>query len=70
MTSIINYCLNKFCPYLIILFLLLYNSNIELYKCGLIIGACIFLDKFSFRAGYSLAFCEKHNIKLDDQDRL
>ena len=28
----INYCLNKFCPYLLIGFLLFYNSDLDIWK--------------------------------------
>ena len=67
MTNIINYSLNKFCPYLIILFVLFYNSNLEPLRSFIILGACIFVDKFAFKAGYSYAYCIKNNISLDDQ---
>jgi len=62
--SMINYYLNKFCPYLIIFFLLFYNSGLDLWKGGVIFLACCFADKFSFRAGYSLAYCQAKGIDL------
>ena len=66
MTTILNYSLNKFCPYLIILFVLLYNTDFSLLRTGIILGTCVFLDKFSFKAGYSYAYCIKNNINLDN----
>jgi hypothetical protein len=65
MNAIVNYTLNKFCPYIIILFLLFYNTELDPMRAILIIGACIFVDKFAFKAGYSYAYCKKHNINLD-----
>jgi hypothetical protein len=67
MNAIINYSLNKFCPYIIILFVLFYNSGLDLWRSIIVIGACMFIDKFAFNAGYSYAYCKKHNIPLDDQ---
>lgn len=61
---IFNYSLNKFCPYIIIFFLLFYESNFDVFRSALIIGACIFIDKFSFKTGYAVSFCEQNNIKL------
>lgn len=66
MNAIINYSLNKFCPYVIILFVLFYNSGIDPIRGLIIIAACVFVDKFAFKAGYSYAYCRKNNIKLDD----
>jgi mannose/fructose/N-acetylgalactosamine-specific phosphotransferase system component IIC len=66
MNAIINYTLNKFCPYILIGFLLLYNSDIDIIRSTIILGACIFIEKFSFKTGYSVAYCKKNNINLDD----
>lgn len=66
MINIINYSLNKFCPYIIIAFLLFYNSELDPLRAVIVLAACLFVDKFAFRAGYSYAYCKKHNISLDD----
>jgi mannose/fructose/N-acetylgalactosamine-specific phosphotransferase system component IIC len=66
MNAIVNYTLNKFCPYIVIGFLLLYNSDIDIIRSVIILGACLFIEKFSFKTGYSVAYCEKNNINLDD----
>jgi len=65
MIAILNYSLNKFCPYILIGFLLFYNSGMNPLRSGIILLFCLFIDKFSFKAGYSLAFCKKNNINLD-----
>lgn len=46
--------------------MLLYNTDFSLLRTGIILGTCIFLDKFSFKAGYSYAYCVKNNINLDN----
>ena len=65
MNSIINYSLNKFCPYVVISFLLFYESEFSLIRSLIIIGLCMFVDKFSFKAGFSYAYCIKNKIPLD-----
>ena len=64
---VINYCLNKFCPYVIILGTLFLNSNLEIWKGLLVFAFCLFIDKFSFKAGYSVAYCESRGIDLGNQ---
>ena len=66
MQHIVNYALNKFCPYIIIFFLLFYNSGVDPARSTIIVLACLFVDKFSFKSGYSVAFCHSNNIPLDD----
>lgn len=70
MNAIINYSLNKFCPYIVIMFVLFYNSNFDIFRALVVISACIFVDKFAFKAGYSYAYCKKNNISLDDEENL
>lgn len=65
--NVINYCLNKFCPYVIILGILFLNSNLEIWKGIVAIGFCLFIDRFSFKAGYSVAYCEARGIDLSNQ---
>ena len=65
--NILNYCLNKFCPYLIILAVLFLDSNLELWKGIIAFCFCLFIDRFSFKAGYSVAYCEARGIDLDKQ---
>ena len=69
---VINYCLNKFCPYIIILSVLFFNSDLAIWKGFIAFGFCLFIDRFSFKAGYSVAYCEARGINLlnqpDDKD--
>jgi len=65
-TAIINYSLNKFCPYLLLLFALFWNSNIHPVNAIIVVGCCFFIDKFSFKTGYSVAYCEANNINIDN----
>tara|TARA_R110000824_G_scaffold134174_1_gene297079 strand:- start:354 stop:575 length:222 start_codon:yes stop_codon:yes gene_type:complete len=60
--TIANYCLNKYCPFLIILFLLFCNFDLTNWAPYVIIASVIFIDRFSFKVGYSVAFCEKKGI--------
>jgi len=64
--GIINYCLNKFCPLFIISFLLFNKIGFATWEPYVIIGFIFYIDKFSFRTGYSLAYCESHGINLND----
>jgi hypothetical protein len=66
MNAIINYSLNKLCPYILILFVLFYNTDFDALRSLIVVGSCIFVDKFSFKAGYSYAYCKKNNIPLND----
>tara|TARA_B100000989_G_scaffold62835_1_gene43353 strand:+ start:2990 stop:3205 length:216 start_codon:yes stop_codon:yes gene_type:complete len=65
--NLLNYCANKFCPYIIISGFLFYNSGLEVWKSIIILGMCVFIEKFNFKAGYSLAYCESKGIDLDNQ---
>lgn len=61
---LVNYILNKFCPYVAIIFsmstCLPYNS----WQLYVISSMILFIDRFSFNAGYSLAYCHSNNIDL------
>ena len=63
-TYMLNYILNKFCPYiaiLAVLFILLEFSQPLVY---IIIPFIMYIDRFSFKAGYSVAYCESNGIDL------
>ena len=68
-TYVINYTLNKFCPYIILLVALFWNSGIDPLNALIALGACFFIDKFSFKTGYSVAFCEVNNINIENDDQ-
>lgn len=63
-TNFINFCLNKFCPYIAIfsvLFILLGFNEPLVY---IILPFIMYIDRFSFKAGYSVAYCESNGIDL------
>ena len=66
-THIINYVCNKFCPYIIFFIALFANSGIEPINALVAVAACFFIDKFSFKTGYSVAYCEANNIDLENE---
>ena len=63
-TYLINYCLNKFCPYLAIFLVLFLSIGFSKPLVYLVIPFIMYIDRFSFRAGYSIAYCDKRNIDL------
>ena len=65
---VINYSLNKFCPYLILGFALFWNTELSPINACVVMAACVFIDKFSFKTGYSVAYCEANNINLEIDD--
>tara|TARA_Y100000361_G_C11159602_1_gene346303 strand:+ start:1966 stop:2175 length:210 start_codon:yes stop_codon:yes gene_type:complete len=67
-THVINYVCNKFFPWIILLFALFWNSGVNPLNAVLVLGCCFFIDKFSFKTGYSVAYCEANNINLDVDD--
>ena len=60
--AVINYTLNKFCPFLIIGFLVFSKFTFETWEPYAIMVLLLFVDRFSFKTGYSVAFCEKNNL--------
>lgn len=44
--------------------LLFVESPMSFWRSICVFGFCIFIDKFAFRTGYSVAFCESRGIKL------
>lgn len=65
MNAIINYSLNKFLPYAILLGIVFSQMDYTTIYPYLTMGFVFFVDKFSFKTGYSVAYCEKNNIDLD-----
>ena len=64
-THVINYICNKFCPYVILFIALFLNSGIKPVNALVVIAAYFLIDKFSFKTGYSVAYCEANNIDLE-----
>jgi hypothetical protein len=64
---IIDYSLNKFCPLLIIGFLLFYNFGYAKFEPYVIMGLIFFIERFNFKVGYAVAYCESMGINLEDE---
>ena len=64
-TYVINYVLNKSIPYICLLCFIFSQMDYLTVYPYLTMGFIIFIDKFSFKTGYSVAYCEKNNINLD-----
>ena len=67
--AVINYCFNKACPFLIIVGLIFTKFELTTWEPYVIIGLVLFIDRFSFKVGYSVAYCESKGIDVHDQDR-
>ena len=63
--AVVDYGLNKFIPFGIVGFLLFYNSGYETWEPYVISALILFIDRFSFKTGYSVAYCERNNINLN-----
>lgn len=47
--------------------MLFFNSDLAIWKGIIAFGFCLFIDRFSFKAGYSVAYCEARGIDLSNQ---
>jgi general stress protein CsbA len=63
---LLNFILNKFCPYLAILGLLIITIGDSAPLCYLILPFIVFIDRHSFKTGYSVAYCKINNIDLNN----
>lgn len=68
-THVVNYVCNKFGPYIVLLIALFYNSGMEPVNAVIALAACFFIDKFSFKTGYSVAYCEENNIDIENDSK-
>jgi len=60
--AVLNYCFNKFCPFVVAVGLLFSKFDLTNWEPYVIIAMIFFIDRFSFKVGYSVAFCEKRGI--------
>ena len=65
-TEVINYSLNKFCPTFAIAFLLFLNFNFAEWEPYVIMGLVFFIEKFNFKTGYAVAYCEAKGIEISE----
>ncbi len=63
----LNYSANKFLPMLIIAFLVFYKIGFEAWEPYVILGLMVFIDKFSYKVGYSVALCEERGLMPRDE---
>jgi hypothetical protein len=68
--AVLDYCLNKFCPFLILGGLLFLNLEANSWVPYAILALAIFIERFSFKVGYSVGFCEKNNLFDKDNEEL
>jgi hypothetical protein len=73
--AVIDYLLNKYLPYVIVIGLLLLNLDLTNYALYVLFGVIIFIDRFSFNIGRSVGeyennpcFKEKVDRKVEDED--
>jgi len=65
----LEYCLNKFAPYLIIYILLFTSLGLDDFRTWVICGLIFFIDKYAFKIGRSLGEYEnnpKFRKEVDD----
>lgn len=67
--AFLDYSLNKFLPFLIIGFLLFYNLGYEAFEPYIILGLTIFIDRFSFKTGYAVCYCDQHGIDIHNEPK-
>tara|TARA_Y100000589_G_C26821875_1_gene494210 strand:+ start:253 stop:453 length:201 start_codon:yes stop_codon:yes gene_type:complete len=64
----LNYILNKFCPYIAAAVLLFFHFDAASFEPYVILAAMIFVDKFNYKVGYAVGFCESKGINLEGDD--
>ena len=64
--AIINYCLNKFCPLITVAFLVFSKFELTMWEPYVIMGMVLFIERFSFKVGYSVAYCERRGIDTNE----
>ena len=60
--AILDYCLNKFMPFAVILTLLVLSFEPDNWMPYAIFALTIFIERFSFKVGYSVGYCKKNNL--------
>ena len=62
---ILNFCLNKFMPTIMIAFLAFYKLGFNTIEPYGIMVLLFFSQHFHYKSGYSVAYCESRGIKTD-----
>lgn len=73
--AMLEYLVNKFLPYGLLMYLLLLNIELTNYLLYVIVGLIVFIDKFSFKIGRSvgeyennIVFKNKVDKKVDEEE--
>jgi hypothetical protein len=61
----VNYCCNRFLPYVFVGFLLFWHLGYITWPPYAILAFIFFIDRFSFKTGYAVAYCEKRGIDMN-----
>lgn len=65
MQAIVNYCLNRFCPLMVIAFIVFANFGLETWEPWVVMGMVLFVERFHYNTGYAVAFCEERGISTE-----
>ena len=68
--AVLNYTLNRFCPMIILGILMFSNFALDNWHLYVAIGLMVFMDKYQFKVGYSVGFCEARGIDPTEEDSL
>ena len=60
--AVLNYSLNRFCPIIILGALIISNFSLTNWQLYVTIALMIFMDKYQFKVGYSVGYCEAAGI--------
>jgi hypothetical protein len=66
--TVLNYALNKFLPFSIIIGVSVYGMGLFAVEPWIIFATSIFINNFAFKTGYSVAWCEAKGIDPSDID--
>ena len=66
--AVFNYVLQKFSPLVIAIWLIFTKFNLTNWEPYVIIAMILFIERFSFKVGYSVAYCESRGIDPNDDE--
>ena len=65
---VFNYCINKFCPLIVIGVLLVLKMGYETWEPYAVMALVLFVGHFNFKVGYAVATCESKGLLPKDGD--
>jgi hypothetical protein len=60
--GIIDYILNKFCPLIIVTFIVFYNFGFGVIDPYIVLGMTLWISKFNYKVGYAMGICESKGL--------